>query len=249
MKKSLLSFLGSSTLAISAIVGISSLSPALAVPNLQLNVTNGTYLGGTEESGTNIDSLNQVINSFTLNAYCQNKTTGGNKNLCFSDTYFISISLQPKTQTVPSTIGSFDFGGITYTAADFIQGMPSGLPTHGVFPSAYKEVNIGSFLSTQTTASVDVETTPGWNPAVNPGVNLAYQSFLVDITNLDSAYQLHFDLYNKEDGQANLNAPFSHDVLSTPGESNPIQTVPEPSSIMGILGVAGIGALFARRKY
>ncbi|MEA5536500.1 choice-of-anchor N protein [Crocosphaera sp. XPORK-15E] len=249
-----------------SVLASSVFSPAFAVgPALQLNVTGGTYLGGTEQSGTNVNGSGGTINPFTLNALCQNAGGGPNQVLCTANNYFISIALldvnmNPIGGTLPN-FGSFDFGTTTFNQTNlslWTQGGPAGLGGHGVFNPApgtwYTEVPIGMFATSPKTNSVDVEPNPGFDPTINNCPNtgtcdMFYKQFGVNIANLSDQYKLHFDLYLK-DGNGNVPngpgdfAPFSHDVVSTVGGggggSNPTDPtdptdVPEPSTLLGLI--------------
>ena len=101
--------------------------------------------------------------------------------------------------------GSFDFGGVTYDMNDVVYGVPpleanldhdpGDLSTHGVYPTLFIQHQF-KFSSTQTTASVNTQDTPGYNPVSNPGDDLYYMLFDVDMSNLTGSFGLHFDLYN-----------------------------------------------------
>ncbi len=277
MKKSLLDLTKASLLATGAILAGSVLSPALAVgPALQLNVTGGTYIGGDEESGTNVDSSGNTINTFTLNALCQNAGGGPNQVFCNANDYFISIALldsdmNPIAGPLPD-FGSFEFDGTSYNPSDFSQGGPQGLPGHDVFnpdPGTwFTEVAIGMFDTLPTALSADVEDDPEYDPTSvaatdcdpNNDCDLFVQQFLVDITDLSEDYKIHFDLYLKDASGSvpngpGSNAPFSHDVVSTvglddgvvePPPSNP--EVPEPSAVVGLMFLSGALAISCRRS-
>ena len=110
---------------------------ANAVPVLQLDIAGGSYDNGTETIVTSSDT-------FTLYALLKPSTYN-----TLSDSYYISAALTPQVST-SATLGSFVFNGATINAtSDMFYGVPpleailasdkGDLPTHGVFPTYYKE--------------------------------------------------------------------------------------------------------------
>jgi len=69
------------------------------------------------------------------------------------------------------------------------------LSKHGVYPTLFIQHQF-NFSTTQKTASVNTQDTPGYNPVSNPGDDLYYMLFDVDMSNLTGSFGLHFDLYN-----------------------------------------------------
>ncbi|MEA5509033.1 choice-of-anchor N protein [Crocosphaera sp. UHCC 0190] len=237
-----------------SLLASSLFSPAFAIPNLQLNVTGGTYLSG-DESGTNVDGSGGTINPFTLNLLCQTANgNNANRNICPTNNYFFSIALLDAGMN--SLTNGFDFTNIgsfsvknlatnlttiyTPNSTDFSFGHPGtsasgALQPHGVFDTWYKEVSIGNFATSPKTLSVDaVNANAGFDPTAgtqcppNSGCDMFYQQFEIDIANLSNQVKLHFDFYNKNaNGSVKQNAPFSHDVVSTVGGGgNPPDEIP-----------------------
>lgn len=243
--------LGISTVTLALASLVTQAGVASAVPTLQLNVTGGIYLGGSEESGTNL------TNQFSLNAYCKAGKSGAD---CTGKDFFLSVALLDqnfnKVTTLPTTgIGSFSLGGTVYNSSNFSYGKPAELSPHGVFDTFFTALNLGAFSASSTTANVDVEPNPANNPLLAGAGKLFFKSLGVDISNLSSNYRLHFDLYG--DGAVN---PYSHDVVSSVGggfnaPSSPSApaggntgAVPEPMTLVGTGLAASLGAFFKKRR-
>jgi hypothetical protein len=205
--------------------------PAFAVPVLQLDIEGGFY-SDTDPRYENdtIISSGDVFTLYALMQESKDKTS-------LKDDYYISIALYPNlSQTPPLTdIGSFTFAGQTIDAVgDMRYGNP-GIPSHGVFDTYYALQEF-RFNSANQVAVYNTQENPG--AAFTAGTGLYYAAFAVDTTQLNDAYSLHFDLFNKK-----VNAPFSHDAQSDP----PPTGVSEPATVLllglGIISLAG----FARR--
>lgn len=205
---------------------------AFAVPSLQLDIQGGIYDAGSEQSVITDQS------SFNLFAYCNI----GDGNQCDPAlNYYLEVSLLPKLNAVPSDAGFFKIDGLQYNVANLLYGNPPALQSHGIFDTRYQEIAF-QFNPNQTRNSVNVADTPGTDPLTNAGSDLIYQLFTVDTSGLNTAYDLHFDLYSRtvENTRQDF-APFSHDAR-TKGHD---RKVPEPSMITAL---AFLGMSFWKMK-
>jgi PEP-CTERM motif len=218
------------------LVGLLAVGSIFATPMLQLDLSDGIYDPSTQ---TTVNTTNQ----FDLIALLdRSKTTNT------SGTYYVSMAVTPGI-SVSADLGSVNFGGVDYNVTgDMMYGTPpvsmgsltGSLPTHGIYPTYYKEFAF-SFAGDPEVMAYDVQT----NSLTN-GV-LLYHSFAVDVSGLNAGYSVHFDLYDEEfkkKGGTTLGfAPFSHDAEAS--------NVPEPATLslfgMGLLALSGI-RLFRRRK-
>lgn len=212
---------------------------ATALPSLQLDIIDGVYLGGTEQT------IVTGSDDFTLVAY------GLNGSVDLASDYYISIAITPQSGPTLVDFGSFVFGGVTYEMNDVVYGHPpientafmqpkdaKDLSPHGVFPTLYAEFEF-NFVSGQTAAAVNTQDVTGSDPTLNPGASLYYKLFDVDLSNLADGFGLHFDLYNTKvrtssDIDIKDFAPFSHDAASSE-----TREVPEPTTLM----LLGLGML------
>jgi len=220
------------------------------VPVLQLDIIDGIY-DGNDETIVTSSSI------FTLVAY---GFAEGNKAVTTSEQHYISISLTPKTgPTVPANIGSFTFAEVLYDMnSPWIFGTPpmdtvytnadKELGPHDIFETLYLELAFNFSGDGDTRNSVNTQTDFGSDPTdlANAGTALYYQLFSVDVSNLFTDYQLHFDLYNTKVANRNSEdigpddfAPFSHDAA----------TIPESTSLaLMLLGLFGLGFVRGSRK-
>lgn len=264
MKSNYLNLINSSLLATGLAIGSSILSPALAVPNLQLDILGGGYDSTDESVFLNTDS------NFNLFAYC----SPGNQNNCLSKKHFISIAIlddKENAVTTSTNFGSFSFNGITYgnggnalTFGNPPFNDPAGndkdagdLATHGVFPTLFAEVGF-NFVSDQTREEVNIQDNPGTALTADTSTNsktLLYQNFNVDISGLNTGYRVHFDLYNEEakkdksgsvsDLDIDQFAPFSHDAYAE--KTDVPRDIPEPGTALA-LSLLACGSLSSLKK-
>lgn len=223
---------------------------ANAVPVLQLGIAGGTYDWSTQTVMANSPS-------FSLYAFLD-----PNSSNLLTDTYYLSMAMTPQLSTT-ADMGSFTYNGNTvYVTSDMTYGTPpvdtfsstsdSGdLPSHGVFPTYFKEVEF-SFSSGNQSGEFNTQDNPSWGP--QSGTGMYYNLFDIDTSNLAAGYAIHFDLYNtklcsKDKGSCAGNtdtditkfAPFSHDAQS-------MTVVPEPETYAMFLAGLGLLGFTARRR-
>jgi len=212
-----------------------SAAPALALPTLQLDIQNGVYVGGGDET------VYATTNPFTLYALLNDPDPS-----LLSYTFYVSAAITPGPGSAGGDYGSFTFDGTTVdVTADMTYGTPPAdvslkdFPGHGIYDTWYRLFAF-SFDPSKKAAAYNSQDDPG-GLVTDPSGGLYYEDFLVDTTGLDPDLSVHFDLY-VVDGNGKIidKAPFSHDAQSSP--------VPEPASMLllgvGLIGLAGIG----RRK-
>ena len=227
---------------------------SLAVPVLQLDINNGTYDASSDEEST-------VTTENVFDLYALGKP-GGKFEL--GEVHHISVALTPKTpQSNPAPdFGSFSVSyvdelGVAHVndviavTADMTYGIPpleanwdaahdgGDLGSHDIFDTYFYELSfkfdVGSTVGAYNTE--DGATTSG---------SLYRETFSFDLTNLQSGYDLHFDLYNTKIKNSNdfdieYFAPFSHDA----GTARTPVPLPVPSSLMILL--LGFGMALSRR--
>lgn len=240
--------------------------PAFALPNLQLDIVDGSYDTVTETTVATTDP-------FTLVALLQDAAMLG-------DDFYLSMAVIPsQLQSTPGPeLGQFSFTVDTTTTTvnvtsdmtygtppiEIYSGNPDGdLSPHGIFDTYFYEYGF-NFDGNNT---VDAYNTADSNdPDANGEILYSFEAS-VDTQLLEDGYEIHFDLYNKTandkrsiviDGFTYYDldptefAPFSHDAESGDGDGGGggggDLPVPEPGTLVllgcGLLSLAGV----ARRK-
>lgn len=223
--------------------------PAVATPTLQLDIKDGVYDPITE-------TIVATGSAFTLYALLipDNMTT------FVTDTYYISAALVPKTEPPGGSYGSFTFDGVTIQVTeDMIYGRPpiedvevassdeGDIAPHGVYSTYFREFQF-TFDTADSALAYNSQDNTGMGPTPVDGFDgpLFYHAFEVDTSNLQVGYAIHFDLYNVKidpvtgDRDILAFAPFSHDAESA--------VIPEPSSLLLVLGGAGVVQRLRRRR-
>ena len=226
---------------------------ARAVPLLQLDIAGGSYDAETETIVTSDDV-------FTVYAYA---TPQPHASSVLGRTLFLSIALTPETGPANVAAGSFTVNGVSYAAtSDMTYGVPpietngtashdgGDLGQHGIFETFFVEVPFVLTSASPTSGAYDTQDAAGQGPMA--GLDMYYAAFQIDRRALPRDYQLHFDLYATQSGQAldrdiAFFAPFSHDA-ATAGRLVP---VPEPTVavLFGSALALLCGATHSRRAH
>lgn len=242
-------------ISIAAALSIAPFS-VFAIPALQLDIVDGIYFAGSEESTlTSADK-------FTLQAL--GLPGGGPKTVSDSFDFvgtplYLSVAVISDHEGITggTEFGSFSVNGTSYITGDLVYDIPpseafdpdlsevvdmDGLSKHGIYPTLFKELTF-NFDAVDRIDAYNVQDQDPEDTADSDETNntMYFTSFEVDVSGMLDGYELHFDLYAYEDitdKKVTMFAPFSHDAGTT--------DVTEPSvlALMG-LGIVGIG--FIRR--
>ena len=229
-----------------------------AVPLLQIDLSDGTYVGGTEQSTI---TTKQTFTVFAL--LTPGEDADAQEIAAFLEQEFkLSIAIMPKTGPADADLGSFtiDGPGVTDNEISATDEMVYGTPPleemlqtfdpgdlgkHGVFETFFYEVSF-KFDENVQILPYDVANDGGTDPSGHPGTGTFVVAFEIDVSNLVLGTSLHFDLYStttKANGDVDRVdfAPFSHDAA----------VLPEPATLaltaFGSL-LVGVGALRRRKK-
>lgn len=242
------------TLAFCSLLTVTAVS-VRALPNLQLDILNGTY-------NTTDETTYATAPQFTLRALLSNppKNASG-----MTEQYYISAAFEPLlNQTNPApNVGTFTFGpaggtSTTYSTSsvgvyygkppvNVADTSPGNLATHGEFPTYYAEIPF-FFDSSKTVGAYNTA------DGTTASGTLYYKDFTVNVSGLlKPTYSIHFDLYDETVKQAAKNgtttytvddfAPFSHDAQSGP------TTVPDGGATLIMLGMGLTGLVGVRRFF
>ncbi len=225
---------------------------AHAIPNLQLDISGGSY-------DLTSETIVASSNPFKLYAYL----IPDRKNT-LTDSYYISAGVIPKIGPIGANLGSFSINGQTIdVTSDMVYGVPplenivslqgwdkGDLPRHGIYETYFAEFEFQFNSSSQISPynTQDRAKSDGSIPATGSG--MYYVEFTIDTSLLTAGYNIHFDLYNtalKCGGDIDITqfAPFSHDAQSNGHK------VPEPGTFLllgGGLLISVIGFGFYNRK-
>jgi len=172
---------------------------AQAVPEFQIGIEGGYYVGGSEETVT--------IDSDIFTFYALSTSVDHNP-------YNIALSLIPTTTVPVGDIVVTKSNGVDYFAiTDWLYGTPQYLPTHDVFPTLYKEIEFSYDESSKAKVYNTEDSPDGWITYDGTGDFLYSAAFDVNMSSIAEDYTLHIDFYSYSGltGKKIVNAPFSHD--------------------------------------
>ena len=226
---------------------------ALAIPTLQLHMTNATYDPDTESWVT-------YDNPFTLEVI--GAVTPAWVHFVDEVTLYVSVpeqyyneggwitiqglpSAPPALDPVPDIYDVLGFGGrapeygIPAYEPTGYDGVSVDMPPHDVFPTYYWEVSLPDLM-----VAAAGELVQNWNPGETGWDNGDIQFYSIAYGGFDS---IHFDLAGMAHNSHVLPriAPFSHDAYGT-GDGNGY-VIPEPATLC-LLGSGLIGLAFSRRR-
>jgi hypothetical protein len=239
-----------------ALFAMQGATPAFAIPEMQLDIKDGTYVDTTEDTVIQDDN-------FTVGAIYNSGSPSG--------TFYLSLALLTdaygKVNALPGGASiSVTYDGATQVINNWTFGTPIGgpeLPPHDVFDTTYGYLTFSFDANDPRITNYDVQTAGGdWTTrSCAQDCSGTVKEFDVALTGLEG-YAVHFDFfYITETGNGKLKtvkAPFSHDATGyacdpetdengCDGPPPPPQGLPEPGTLM-LLGAGLLGLGAARRR-
>lgn len=246
---------------------------ASAAPMLQLDIDNGTYVFGDEESVITTES------EFTLYALGNTRRDKFDSDDVFHVSVAVTPGASPGTDGAGPDLGSFgvawdeydvDADTVTFSddqvdvTGDMYYGHPPledtlehdgrDLGAHDVFPTYFVELTF-MFDENNTAEVYNVQNAGGGALVEDPDGELLFHEFAFNISGLQAGYNLHFDLYHTRmkkrhnDIDIEFFAPFSKDAgtahIPTITNSPGPTPIPAPTGLL-ILGLA-LGWMARRR--